>query len=150
MKTSKISRLVAALTADLYFFFFFQGRLHVWPTRMVVMTRERLARESVMLMPFRFGTSVMLRPPDALHFPTCGRWKQFSWVCHVCKWVMTSADSPRANHLLLHDRLNRIWQPSMTGFEKKEGVVKNPFGRSKALWEIQSIAFLSVMDLKGK
>lgn len=87
-------------------FFFPTGRLQVWPTRIVVMTRERLARESVMLMPFRFGTSVMLRPPDALHFPTCGRGKLCSWVCHVCKWVMTSADSPRTNHLL-HDRLNR-------------------------------------------
>ena len=40
---------------------------------MVEMTRERLAKESVMFIPLRFGTSVMLRPPDALHFPTCGK-----------------------------------------------------------------------------
>lgn len=58
-----------------FFFFFENNRPHRRPTRMVEMTRERFARESVMFIPFRFGTSVMLRPPDALHFPTCGRWK---------------------------------------------------------------------------
>lgn len=40
---------------------------------MVEMTRERLAKESVMFIPLRFGASVMFRPPDALHFPTWGR-----------------------------------------------------------------------------
>lgn len=49
----------------------FPSGLHRRHTRMVEMTRERLARESVMFIPFRFGTSVMLSPPDALHFPTC-------------------------------------------------------------------------------
>ena len=51
----------------------FYARLHGLPTRMVVMTRDRLARESVMFIPFRFGSSVMLRPPDTLHLPTCRR-----------------------------------------------------------------------------
>lgn len=73
------------------FFFFLSARLHRRPTRMVEMTRERLARESVMFIPFRFGTSVMLRPPDALHFPTCGKGKACSRVLWACLWAATPA-----------------------------------------------------------
>lgn len=75
----------------LSFFFLLSARLHRRPTRMVEMTRERLARESVMFIPFRFGTSVMLRPPDALHFPTCGKGKVCSRVSGACLWAATPA-----------------------------------------------------------
>lgn len=47
-----------------------------------------------MFIPFRFGTSVMLRPPDALHFPTCGRWKKKKKHVAKCSAFVGRAVTP--------------------------------------------------------